>query len=83
LAGAVPIDLLQEEQNRISTELADAEARMANAEVHWEYLEKNLDRALAFAAFHDGGFRGWIIEGARTNLGPLVDRGSNVDIEWS
>ena len=56
---------------------------MANAEVRWEYLEKNLDRALAFATFHDGGFRGWIMEGARTNFGPLVDRGSNVDIEWS
>ena len=50
LAGAVPIDLLQEEQNRISTELANAGALMANAEVHWEYLEKNLDRALAFAS---------------------------------
>ena len=121
LAGAVPIDLLQEEQNRISTELANAGALMANAEVHWEYLEKNLDRALAFAsnlgdayamaspqvrrnlnqsmfeeiaievdgsivhapmqqpfaAFHDEGFRGWILDGAKTNPGPLLDRGSN------
>ena len=121
LAGAVPIDLLQEEQNRISTELANAGALMANAEVHWEYLEKNLDRALAFAsnlgdayamaspqvrrnlnqsmfeeiaievdgsivhapmhqpfaAFHDEGFRGWIMDGAKTNPSPLPDRGSN------
>ena len=97
---------------------------MANAEVHWEYLEKNLDRALAFAsnlgdayamaspqvrrnlnqsmfeeiaievdgsivhapmqqpfaAFHDEGFRGWIMDGAKTNPGPLLDRGSNEDI---
>ena len=121
LAGAVPIDLLQEEQNRISTELANAGALMANAEVHWEYLEKNLDRALAFAsnlgdayamaspqvrrnlnqsmfeeiaievdgsivhapmqqpfaAFHDEEFRGWIMDGAKTNPSPLPDRGSN------
>ena len=94
---------------------------MANAEVHWEYLEKNLDRALAFAsnlgdayamaspqvrrnlnqsmfeeiaievdgsivhapmhqpfaAFHDEEFRGWIMDGAKTNPSPLPDRGSN------
>ena len=93
---------------------------MANAEVHWEYVEKNLDRSLAFAsnlgdayamaspqvrrnlnqsmfeevdgsiihapmqqpfaAFHDEGFRGWIMDGAKTNPGPLLDRGSNEDI---
>jgi hypothetical protein len=30
-----------------------------------------------FAAFHDEGFRGWIMDGAKTNPGPLPDRGSN------
>ena len=33
-----------------------------------------------FAAFHDEGFRGWIMAGANTNPGPLPDRGSNEDI---
>ena len=33
-----------------------------------------------FAAFHDEGFRGWIMDGAKTNPGPLLDRGSNEDI---
>ena len=33
-----------------------------------------------FAAFHDEGFRGWIMDGAKTNPGPLPDRGSNEDI---
>ena len=30
-----------------------------------------------FAAFHDEGFRGWIMDGAKTNPSPLPDRGSN------
>ena len=33
-----------------------------------------------FTAFHDDGFRGWIMDGAKTNPGPLLDRDSNEDI---
>ncbi|MCX6512462.1 MAG: hypothetical protein NT160_05235 [Actinobacteria bacterium] len=33
-----------------------------------------------FAAFHDEGLRGWIIDGAKTNPSPLLDRGSSDDI---
>nr|MDA8358549.1 recombinase family protein [Actinomycetota bacterium] len=41
LAGAVPIELLAEEQARITEELAQAGALMANSEVHWEEMEHN------------------------------------------
>jgi hypothetical protein len=46
LAGAVPVDLLKEEQHRITTELANAGAALANTEVHWERLAANLKAAL-------------------------------------
>jgi hypothetical protein len=48
LAGAVPVDLLREEQERIKTELANAGASLANTEIHWEVLEANLTKALEF-----------------------------------
>jgi site-specific DNA recombinase len=47
LAGAVPLDLLKEEQDRITAELANAGASLANTEIHWEKLEANLALALA------------------------------------
>ena len=50
LAGAVPLDLLSEEQARITDELAKAGALMANSEIHWEELQKNLRRALVLAS---------------------------------
>jgi len=50
LAGAVPLELLGEEQARITDELAKAGALMANSEIHWEELERNLHRALALAS---------------------------------
>ena len=46
LAGAVPLELMQEEQTRISLELANAGALLVNAEVHWDELERNLECAL-------------------------------------
>ena len=49
-AGAVPVDILKEEQERIKGELATAGALMTNSEIHWESLEANLDRALALAS---------------------------------
>ena len=49
-AGAVPIDILKEEQDRIKGELATAGALMTNSEIHWESLEDNLDRALSLAS---------------------------------
>jgi DNA invertase Pin-like site-specific DNA recombinase len=49
-AGAVPLDILKEEQERIKGELATAGALMTNSEIHWESLEANLDRALSLAS---------------------------------
>ena len=46
LAGAVPLELMQEEQTRIALELANAGALLVNAEVHWDELERNLECAL-------------------------------------
>ena len=41
LAGAVPVDLLKEEQESdYSSELANAGASLANIEVHWETFQK-------------------------------------------
>jgi hypothetical protein len=45
----VPIDLLKEEQDRITKELANAGAVLLNTEVHWEALEVNLKAALGLA----------------------------------
>jgi len=50
LAGAMPIELLAEEQARITGELAMAGALMANSEIHLEELQRNLRRALALAS---------------------------------
>jgi DNA invertase Pin-like site-specific DNA recombinase len=50
LAGAVPLELLAEEQARITDELAKAAALMANSEIHREELQRNLRRALASAS---------------------------------
>jgi len=49
LAGAVPLDLLHEEQDRITRQLASAIGALANTEVHWETVERNLDLALGLA----------------------------------
>ena len=49
-AGAVPLDILKEEQERIKNELATAGALMTNSEIHWENLESNLEQALALAS---------------------------------
>lgn len=56
LAGAVPIDLLQEEQARITSELANAGAALANTEIHWEQLETNLQKALELSTRLDRAY---------------------------
>ena len=57
LAGAVPLDLMKEEQDRITKELANAGAVLANTEVHWEALEENLTKALGLAAHFGEAYR--------------------------
>ena len=50
LGGAVPLDLLKEQQDRTTKELANAGAVLANTEAHWESLETNLTMALGLAS---------------------------------
>ncbi|MGQ0431571.1 MAG: hypothetical protein ACT452_04085 [Microthrixaceae bacterium] len=47
LSGAVPLDLLKEEQDRIMRELANVGGALASTELHWETIERNLDLALS------------------------------------
>ncbi|MFN2539829.1 MAG: recombinase family protein [Mycobacteriales bacterium] len=47
-AGAVPLDLMKSEQDRIARELEAAESRMTAAAMSWEQVERNLERCLAF-----------------------------------
>ena len=42
----MPLDLLHEEQERLTKELANAGAALASTELHWETIEQNLHRAL-------------------------------------
>jgi site-specific DNA recombinase len=57
LAGAVPVDLLKEEQDRITAELANAGASLANIEVHWETFQKSLKAALSLATRFGEAYR--------------------------
>jgi site-specific DNA recombinase len=56
-AGAVPLDLLKEEQDRITQQLADAAGVLANTEVNTERMELNLRVALRLAADLEGAYR--------------------------
>ena len=49
LAGAVPIELLKEEQARIASELANAGGALAATEINWQQIVKNLNQALGLA----------------------------------
>ena len=46
LAGAVPVDLLREEQGRITAELASAQGTLARTDGDWTIIESNVNRAL-------------------------------------
>lgn len=49
-AGALPLDLLKEEQDRIAKALNDAEQRLTAAQIVFETIENTLKRCLAFLA---------------------------------
>lgn len=54
LAGAVPLELLREEQNRITEALARAGGELANTEVDWGEIETNVKAAIALVSqLHD------------------------------
>jgi DNA invertase Pin-like site-specific DNA recombinase len=49
MAGAVPVDLLKEEQRRLTTELDASLERLKALEVEFETVERNLNEALRLA----------------------------------
>jgi site-specific DNA recombinase len=49
-AGAVPLDLLKQEQDRISSQLEQIDGRLQATQVEFDTIERNLQRALDFAA---------------------------------
>jgi site-specific DNA recombinase len=57
LAGAVPVELLAEEQTRITAELANSGAALANIEIHWEALSKSLKTALGLIVAFGAAYR--------------------------
>ena len=50
LAGAIPLELLKEEQDRIASELANAGGALAATEINWINVENNLKQALGLAS---------------------------------
>ncbi len=57
LQDAVPLDLLKEEQHRLSREVADAEAQLAGLSIRYDKIAINLDRALTLAGNCEALFR--------------------------
>ncbi len=56
-AGAIPLDLLKIEQERIARELDHVEERLASLELRFDLVEQNLKRALTFVGDLDRAYR--------------------------
>ncbi|TQF73363.1 recombinase family protein [Rhodococcus spelaei] len=59
-AGAVPLDLLKTEQDRIARHLANIEDRLVVTGVEFETIEQNLRTALAYAS---NCYKGYLVAG--------------------
>lgn len=57
LAEAVPLELLKEEEDRITRQLAEAGAAPAATEVNWENIEANLSMALKLVSRFEDAYR--------------------------
>lgn len=57
LAGAIAIDLLKEEQDRLTRQIANAGAALAATEVDWENVERNLEAAISLASRFEDAYR--------------------------
>jgi site-specific DNA recombinase len=57
LAGAIPVELLKEEQDRVTRQIADAGAALAATEVDWDNVEQTLNAALALASRFEEAYR--------------------------
>jgi site-specific DNA recombinase len=58
LADAIPLELLKEQQDRITHQMADAHSDLGKSEVDWRNFEKNLNAALRFAGKIGDGYAG-------------------------
>ena len=56
-AGAVPLDLLKSEQDRLTAEIAYAEGRLAEIDADFKTAEANLERALTRAGDCEAAYR--------------------------
>jgi site-specific DNA recombinase len=56
-AGAIPLDLLKSEQDRLTAEIANAEGRLAALEGDFKTAEANLERALTRAGDCETAYR--------------------------
>ncbi len=57
LAGAVPLDLLKSEQDRIAVEIANTEGRLAEIEGDFQKAATNLERALSLVGDCERAYR--------------------------
>ncbi len=76
----MPLDLLKEEQDRITAELAKAGAVLANTEMGWEAPESNLDLAMGLLSRFGEAYRlatsrerRWFNQGIVKAIGVDVD----------
>ena len=79
-AGAIALDLLKEEQTRIQKQLADAGAALAETEIHWETIVRNLEAALGLAQ-HFGTAYSRAKDQTKRQLNQAVFEGVYCDVE--
>jgi hypothetical protein len=80
LADAIPLELLKEQQDRITRQLADAHSDLGKTEVDWRIFEKNLNAALRFAANIGDGYAG-ADSLVRRQINQAVVKANFVDLE--
>ncbi len=80
LDGAVPLDLLKDEQERIGRELANTERRIAEWSSEWEVVEANLTNALSLLADCQRGYLRSSKDGRR-NMNQAIFSAIYVDAE--
>jgi site-specific DNA recombinase len=79
-AGAIELDLLKEEQTRLTKQIADAGAALAATEVHWETIERNLQAALGLAQ-HFGTAYARANEQTKRHMNQAVFEAVYVDVD--
>jgi site-specific DNA recombinase len=79
LAGAVPMDLLKEEQDRMTRELAQAGGELANTEMDWQEVQERVSSAIGLASqLHDVYLRA--IPAMRKRINQACWDGFDVDV---